>query len=159
VNAALQRLRAEITFDREAFARRIGELEALTMAPDRDGAAQRAQAAVALHHAYGSLEGIMVRIARYLEGDVPQGADWHQALLRSMCLEIEGVRPAIFTAGTVVVLRHLLGFRHFFRHAYAVELDAEPLASLSRELVGVRPRIVAELAAFDRFLGKVAQED
>jgi hypothetical protein len=159
VNAALQRLRAEIAFDREAFARRIGELEALTLAPGCDGAAQRAQAAVALHHAYGSIEGIMVRVARYLEGDVPQGADWHQTLLHSMGLEIEGVRPAIFSAGAVVVLRHLLGFRHFFRHAYAVELDVERLTGLMRELVGAGPRILAELTALDRFLEEAARED
>ena len=33
------------------------------------------------------------------------------------------------------------------------------MTGLTRELVGARPRILAELAAFDRFLGKVAQED
>ena len=37
----------------------------------------------------------MVRVARHPEGDVPEGGDWHQALLRSMSLDIKGVRPAL----------------------------------------------------------------
>jgi hypothetical protein len=32
----------------------------------------------------------MVRVARHLEGDVPEGGDWHHALLHSMSLDIEG---------------------------------------------------------------------
>jgi hypothetical protein len=132
VTPSLQRLRAEIRFDRDAFAQRITELASIDLLSGSDRAPQRAQAAVALHHAYGSVESIMVRVARHLEGDVPEGGDWHQALLHSMSLDIEGIRPALFSTGTVGVLRRLLGFRHFFRQAYAVELDAEQLAILHR---------------------------
>jgi hypothetical protein len=60
MTAALQRLRAEVRFDRDAFARRIEELSSLNLAPEPVTEAQRAQAAVALHHAYGAIEGIMV---------------------------------------------------------------------------------------------------
>jgi hypothetical protein len=159
VSPALQRLRAEIRFDREAFARRVTELVSLDRLAGSDRAAQRAQAAVALHHAYGSLESIMVRVARHLEGDLPEGGDWHQALLHAMSLDIEGVRPALFTSGTVGVLRRLLGFRHFFRHAYAAELDAERLALLRQDVVSATPAILAELDRLDQYLGQVGEED
>jgi hypothetical protein len=155
VSATLQRLRAEIRFDSDAFANRIAELDGVALESDPAGAAQRAQVAVALHHAYGSIESIMVRVARYLEGDVPAGADWHQALLHAMSLDIEGVRPAVFSRSTVEVLRRLLGFRHFFRHAYAVGLDAERLQALRREAIEAAPRILAELQELDAFMREV----
>jgi hypothetical protein len=159
VSPSLQRLRAEIRFDRDAFAQRVTELASIDVLSGSDRAPQRAQAAVALHHAYGSLESIMVRVARHLEGDVPEGGDWHQALLHSMSLDIEGIRPALFSSGTVGVLRRLLGFRHFFRHAYAVELDAQQLAILRQETVSTAPAILSELDKLDQYLGRVAEND
>jgi hypothetical protein len=159
VNPPLQRLRAEIRFDRDAFARRVAELASIELSVDEEAPSQRAQAAVALHHAYGSLESIMVRVARLLENDVPVGADWHQALLHSMSLDIDGIRPAVFSGATISVLRRLLGFRHFFRHAYAVELDAQRLAILREEIIAKAAAILAELDALDQFLSGVANVD
>jgi len=92
VNALVQRLRAEIRFDREAFAKRVAELGSVDLSP-ASGPAPQAQAAVALHHAYGSIEAIMTRLARQIDGNLPAGADWHQSLLHVMGLAIEGVRP------------------------------------------------------------------
>lgn len=156
MNAALQRLRAEIGFDRDAFAARIEELAGLSLSPDPSGADQRARAALALHHAYGVIESLMSRVSRFLEGDAPQGADWHQELLQSMGLTIEGVRPAVFSGETVTVLRHLLGIRYFFRQAYAVDLDASRLDAFRREIVGNAPGILAELNDLDAFLAQVS---
>lgn len=156
MSPTLQRLRAEIRFDRDAFSNRVNELASIQLMPDQEGAPLRAQAAVALHHAYGSLESIMVRVVRHLEGGSPEGGDWHQTLLHSMSLEIEGVRPAFFSASTAKVLHRLLAFRHFFRHAYAIELDAERLAILRDEITAAAPTILGELAALDEFLLRVA---
>jgi hypothetical protein len=158
VNAPLQRLRAEIKFDREALQKRLDELETVALESDAD-AASCAHAAVALHHAYGAVESIMERIARTIDGDLPTGPDWHQALLHAMGLEIDGVRPALLSRASVAVLRQVLSFRHFFRHAYAVELDPARLADLRRVLVESAPQLDAELAAFDAFLAQVATND
>ena len=57
-----------------------------------------------------------MRVARQIEGSLPEGPDWHQALLHSAGLDLPGMRPAIFSRATVDALRHLLGFRHFLRH-------------------------------------------
>ena len=73
-------------------------------------------------------------------------------------LAIDGVRPAVFAADSIAVLRHLLGFRHFFRHAYAVDLDAVRLDVLRREMVDNAPRILTELDRLDAFLAQAATE-
>ncbi len=155
MNAALQRLRAEIKFDRAALRKRLDELETIPLDANAS-AATGAQAAVALHHAYGAVESILERIARSIDGDLPMGPDWHQALLHTMGLEIDGVRPAVLSRDSVAGLRQILSFRHFFRHAYAVELDPARLADLRQVLVESAPRLDAELTAFDAFLAQVA---
>lgn len=43
--------------------------------------------------------------------------------IRRMTLEIADVRPALLSAETAQLLQELRAFRHFFRHAYAADLD------------------------------------
>ena len=150
--AKLQRLRAEIKSDRQSFADHVHRLKNLSLDGAHLDPGDLAQAAVALHHAYSAVEAIMERITRTLEGELPQGADWHQALLHDMCLDIEGVRLAVFSVDAVDDLRHLLGFRHFFRHAYAVVLDGARLSELRRMASKLVPILNSQLDEFDRFL-------
>ena len=89
MSAALQRLRAEVRFDRDAFEQRLRDLDLLRLDADAT-AADAAQAAVAVHHAYCAIESILLRIARQLEGSTPEGPEWHQALLHASGLEIPG---------------------------------------------------------------------
>lgn len=51
-----------------------------------------------LHHAYTALEAIFERVARALEGGLPDAADWNRQLLDGAFREIEGIRPAILGA-------------------------------------------------------------
>jgi hypothetical protein len=157
VSSALQRLRAEIRYDREAFELRVRELGGITLGPQTT-AAEAAQAAVALHHSYCAVESILVRIARHLEGAIPEGPDWHQALLHAAALDIPGVRPAILSRESVEALRRLLAFRHFFRHGYAVPLDPAQLAALRADVRTLAPRLLAEIEEVDAFLQQVAEQ-
>ena len=152
---ALQRLRAEIRFDREAFEQRLRELEDLPLDAGPTPA-ETAQAAVALHHAYCAIESILVRVARQIEGSLPQGPEWHQALLHAAGLEIPGVRPALLSRESVEALRRLLGFRHFFRHGYAVPLDPAQLAALRQETRALAPRLLTEIDELDALLASIA---
>jgi hypothetical protein len=156
VRAPLQRLRAELASDRIAFEKLLDELESLELSNTEDPGSL-ARAAVALHHAYGAVEAGLVRVAKTLGEGIPEGGDWHHALLRVMALPVEDVRPAILSPETVDGLRPLLGFRHFFRHAYAVSLDAERLALLRRDALAVRTRVSADLERLDTFLAQLAQ--
>ena len=108
--------------------------------------------AVALHHAYGAIESALARVARTIDGGLPEGADWHQALLESMTLDIESVRPAVLCADSVARLRPLLAFRHFFRHAYAATWDAGRLAALRDDALAARAPLRADLQRLDEVL-------
>jgi hypothetical protein len=151
VSPKLQRLRAEVASDLATFKTRVGELSRL---PSLAQAARGtlAEAAVALHHAYGAVESVFSRIARAVDDGVPEGADWHQALLNVMALRIEQVRPAVISSESRDLLQRLLGFRHFFRHAYAVDLDGDRLELLRKEATSLVPLLEADFARFDNFL-------
>lgn len=147
----LARLRAEIRDDRRAFDKRIAELAKLPTDGGWDSGAC-AIAAVALHGGYGAIESAIERVTRSLEGDLPTSPNWHRELLHGATLEIEGVRPPIISESTERVLKQILGFRHFFRHAYAADLDFVQLQPLVKRLLEAAPALAAELDAFDLFL-------
>jgi len=58
-----------------------------------------------------------------LHEDVPDGPSWHRELLAQMRVEVPGVRPALLPSSVTPDLEEVRKFRHFFRNAYAVELD------------------------------------
>jgi hypothetical protein len=93
---------------------------------------------VALHHGYGAIESALERVARSIEGSLPAGRDWHVALLENMSLDIEGIRPRVLSEESLGLLRGLLAFRHFFRHAYAISLEAPRLEALRGEVLALR---------------------
>ena len=156
MNAAIQRLRAEIQSDRAAWLGRVEELSELDLT--RGDAGAFARAAVALHHGYGAIESALERIARTVEGSLPAGRDWHMALLESMALAIEGVRPQVLSPESLKPLRRLLAFRHFFRHAYTANLEADKLDSLRLEMLGLRLALERDLDQWDRHLAAVAAD-
>jgi hypothetical protein len=156
LKAAVQRLRAELRSDRTTWSSRLEELHQLDLSQGDLGAL--AQAAVALHHGYGAIESALERVARSLEGSLPTGRDWHVALLENMALDIEGVRPRILSDESLRLLRSLLAFRHFFRHAYAASLEAPRLEALRADMLALRAPLERDLDALDAHLARVASE-
>lgn len=157
MKARIQRLRAEVKSDRRAFEARVRELRDLDLDAARSSEADLAQAALALHHGYSAVEALLDRLSRTIEGSLPEGPDWHQALLDAMALEIEDVRPRVLADESVGLLRRLLGFRHFLRHAYAVPLDREQLVRLRGDALALAPLLAADLDALDAFLQRLAE--
>ena len=156
MNSRIQRLRAEIMSDRRAVAEQLDVLQRLDLAGPSPSSGDIARAAIALHHVYSGLETVLLRVARDVDGGEPGGADWHQALLDTMGLDIEGVRPALVSGPTLAHLRALLAFRHFFRHAYSVALDPARLAELRQLTQDARPGLEADLGRLDTFLAELA---
>ncbi len=141
-------LLAEIRADREALAAHHRKVVgALPDLPEDPGA--EAIVASAVHHYYTALKSLFERIARAFEGPPARGDRWHQDLLRAMSLHIEEVRPPVVAPERLPVLRDLLGFRHFFRHAYAVELDPIRLRDIAERLIAVHPMLREDLDAFE----------
>jgi hypothetical protein len=73
-----------------------------------------------------------------------------------MALDIPGVRPAVIGPATLAGLRELLAFRHFMRHAYAVDLQSERLLTLADLLAGLHGQLATELDRFEAVLAAVA---
>jgi hypothetical protein len=156
VNAAVQRLRAEIASDRRAFRERVEELRSID--PSLVTPAACAQVAVALHHGYSAIEAVLERSARTIEGSLPTGPDWHVALLEATVLEVPEVRPALISRDSFHLLRRLLAFRHFFRHAYAISWDTEKLRGSRQDMLALLPGLEADLDRWDAHLAATAAE-
>lgn len=156
MNPTVQRLRAEVESDRKAWRARVEEVRGLDLC--KADAAILARAAVALHHGYGAIESALGRVARLIEGSVPSGRDWHVALLEAVALDIEGVRPRVLSDDSLRGLRSLLAFRHFFRQAYAVDLEAPRLDALRGEMLALHAPLERDLDALDAHLALVASE-
>jgi hypothetical protein len=156
MRAALERLRAEVRSDRAAIGRWLDELAGLELAAGASPATL-AQAAWALHHAYSGVEAILERTTRTIEGGLPEGPDSHRALLDAAALDIEDIRPPLISRATLAGLHELRGFRHFVRHAYAVDLDPERLSDLRRRAVELRPGLETDLDRLEAWLTEIAR--
>jgi hypothetical protein len=71
---------------------------------------------------YTGIEKALVRIARNIDRNVPEGPDWHITLLRRMSRPLPEGRPAVLSADTKKRLDELRAFRHRERSSYAEEL-------------------------------------
>jgi hypothetical protein len=156
-SAELLRLLAELRADHAATERQretlVRSLDDPAFAP---GAPVLAAAALALHHYYSALESAFERIAISFEGAPTRSDRWHQDLLHQMELDIERVRPAVLRPETTALLRELLQFRHFLRHAYAVEIDAVKLRRVAGDALRVAPLVTADLERFEDVLRAAA---
>lgn len=78
-----------------------------------------------LHNLYCAYEDLFKITADFFENRIEEKANYHTQLLRRMSLEIEGLRPALLSEQSYILLDELRAFRHFFRHAYLYRLDPD----------------------------------
>lgn len=121
------------------------------LAAPAPGEASVALVAVRLHHYYTAVETLLERIARLFDESVPEGPTSHRDLLQQMASALPPLRPAVLDADVARRLHRLLGFRHFFRHAYDVPLDPRELARHASDLRELHPRLQAALVKFVEF--------
>ena len=146
-------LRAEAEHELERLARLRRDV---TGAPRTDESyAIRARGSI-LHDLYNGVERVFGQIAEGLDGGLPRGDAWEQHLLRSVTLQVRGIRPPVITPELETQLRDFLGFRHLFRNIYGDELDPERLARLEARLPGVLDDFNTQIRAFlDWMMGPV----
>lgn len=125
MNTQIQILKADIKADLEAIAEIYAALHRYDAGPLKDE--QVIITAYYLHNLYSAFESIFQRIATVFENQIPDQAGWHAELLRRMRLDIESVRPKVISDRAYDALDELRRFRHLFRSAYRVRLDAERL--------------------------------
>lgn len=80
--------------------------------------------ATLLHNFYNGIENILKRLLIKKGISIPQGSAWHKELLN-----LSG-QENIITPQMKQQLGEFLAFRHFFSHAYALDLYAEKMEPL-----------------------------
>lgn len=158
--ARLRRLVSEINDDLRAVISIVGEITKLAKevdagvgpVPARDIMAMAAY----LHHFYTGVEAIFSRISNNIDGGPGQAADWHRELLRSMTIDIPGVRPRVISPEVAEELDEYRRFRHLFRHVYAGELRWKKMNHLAENLPTVFTLVENSLKEFNSFLLRLA---
>lgn len=95
-----------------------------------------------LHNLYCAFEDLFKIVADGFENHIQDKSKYHSELLKRMAVSISGVRPALLSHESFILLDNLRAFRHFFRHAYSYELDVRKVrivledASRLREICG-----------------------
>lgn len=126
-NEDLDVLWIELESDLEDIRTIVNEVENLRVdiQSSEEKPSQRNKAALGsfLHSFYNGMENILRRISREVDGTLPQGEGWHRALLKRMEREVPNRRSSVLSEETTDNLKPYLGFRHFFRHSYAFEIE------------------------------------
>ncbi|MBI5525419.1 MAG: hypothetical protein HY897_03725 [Deltaproteobacteria bacterium] len=144
----------KIELDLAACERIVREIESYSDAVDPDRPVV-ALVALDVERYYSSIESTFETIARDVDGAVPEGNEWHRKLLDAMCRQGDA-RPAVVTPASARILAELLRFRHFLRHAYAVELDWAKLKPLAVDMVSVHPVVSEDLNKIKDFVRNCA---
>lgn len=153
---AIKTLQAEIRADLESVERIFRELDGIRQEiPSNRPPSLRDKAVIGylLHNLYCAFENIFKNIAALFGNATADPESWHAYLLKRMTLTIESVRPSVIGSESYEALDELRRFRHFFRHAYTMDLDWERMSLVLRKVdLLLRNRYRQELAEFIAFL-------
>jgi len=157
MNAQIRMLKADIKADLKAIAEVYAALKPYPLRPSKDE--ELIVVAYYLHNLYCAFESIFQRIAEVFGEQIPEQAGWHAELLHRMTLDIEGSRPRLLSDEAYDCLDELRRFRHLFRSAYRLHLDAERLALVRRKANTLEQIYITDIEHFMVFLDSLLQAE
>jgi hypothetical protein len=101
-----------------------------------------------INNYYSAVEDLCRIVAAAFENNIADLSRWHSELIDRMTLDVAGVRPPLLSDETAQLLHRLRSFRHFFRHAYRVELDEGEVRKNLERLKEAHPRLLADVEQF-----------
>jgi hypothetical protein len=114
---------------------------------------------------YKSCERICERVAVSLDGGLPEGERWHQAVLQQMGQPGGGGRPPVFDSGLLLKLDEYRRrfdsahhkFRHRVRHIYGYELEGARVLELAQGAEALVVQVKAAVGIFNQWLEQHSQ--
>lgn len=98
--------------------------------------------ATILHNFYNGIENIIKLSLSEKNIPLPESGSWHKDLLKL------AVNNNIITESTMLKLGEYLAFRHFFSHAYALDLYGEKLEPLVENIKEVYSSFQKDVSSF-----------
>lgn len=105
---------------------------------------------------YSGFEKIFKNVAKVFENNIEQDF-WHKSILERMSLEIQDIRPALISEGSLKGLNELRTFRHFFRHAYDADIDKDKFKIIGKSVSELKEMFEKDLKNFLDFLDQLLQ--
>lgn len=116
------------------------------------------EAAYYVNQVYSGFERIFKNVTKAFENEISQNG-WHKSLLDRVSLEIEDIRPALISGDSFRCLDELRSFRHFFRHAYDIDIDSEKFAIIAKRVDKLKVYFKGDIAAFLHFLDRLRNSE
>jgi hypothetical protein len=152
----IDRIRGEVV-DLDQVVRRASEVWPLAQPVSDEQAIYIDSVALNLHSLYSGLERLFELIARQVDRQLPEGANWHHELLRQMTNDVPDARPAVISEETAVALDEFRRFRHLVRNAYTIHLDPHKMQALLKSLPELWLKVRAELLAMADYLERLSR--
>jgi hypothetical protein len=96
--------------------------------------------AALLHNFYNGMENVLKQVAQAKSFPIPRGDSWHRDLL------LEAAAHKIISDELTENLKRYLAFRHFFSHAYALDLFPERMEPLVKDAGATFQRFESEIS-------------